>query len=70
MTPQPFRPAALVQAPPAGSVSVKTWENVGMAAPALNTSRAMRSSATRMFCWRSAISGSRRKAVLPAVSRP
>ena len=66
-TPQPLR--SPVQGP-VGSTSVKTWAKGGSADPALNTSRAMRSIATRMFCWRSAISGSRRKAVLPDVRRP
>ncbi len=67
-TPQPLSPAT--QAPPAGSVRVNAWAKVGSAAPALNTSRDTRSMAVRMFCCRSASSGSRRKAFPPEVRRP
>ena len=58
-------------APPAPfSPSVKAWTKGTIVAPAPATSRLMRSMATRMFCWRSVISGSRRKAFWPPVSSP
>jgi len=66
-TPQPSRPPAHA---PSGSAIANDCAKVGSDAPALKTSRETRSIAARMFCWRSATSGSRRKASPPAASRP
>ena len=58
------------QVPQASRPCVNVCMKFGIPEPALAMSRMIRSIATRMFCWRSASSGSRRKAVWPPASRP
>ena len=72
--PRPFRngaPAPVAAATGlAVSVCVNTCDTSGMPEPAFAMSRMIESIAMRMFCWRSATSGSRRNALPPTVSRP